>query len=218
MLWKIGGAILVSFLAAIIVIIAGVLSDARTGTVMLRAVFVFAVSGFGLVFGMIFLERYGIPFYMSKHKEEEQSEWLRLYLLLKEMEKGQQEQNENGEAEEEPQNLLDVSVTDEAVEDMLADEGTEEEAPEEAASPEDAAMMAESNEAEGQEPDMAEVAEPLTEEEMASLHDNSAFDEDATTAQEEMPEKEAERPEVPSFSPLAADQMTRLTVPEEAGA
>ena len=116
MLLKIGMAIAVAMAAALIVVIAGLFADISTGTVLLRALFTFTVLGFGLVFGVFWAERYGIPFYMSKHKEK-QSEWLKLYLMLKEMEKngdGGEAGTENGtEQGPEESSLVDVKVTDE---------------------------------------------------------------------------------------------------------
>ena len=114
MLFKIGMAIIISLLAAIIAVIAGLVAGIRTGTVFLRAVLIFAVSGFGLTFAIFWIEKYGIPLYMAK-KKDEQSEWLKLYLMLKEMDKKdeQAEDSEPGvntdETEEQP--LVDVSVS-----------------------------------------------------------------------------------------------------------
>lgn len=210
MLWKIGGALLIALLASIITVIAGVLSDARSGTVMLRAVFAFAVSGFGLVFGMLIMERYGIPFYMSKHKEEEQSDLMKLYFMLKEMEKEEQSEGSTEGEPQEEQSLLDVSISDE----ITSDTAEIAESPVEEASKAENMVEADLKNEEGNNSFESEAMESLTEEEIASLTTEPATESSATEAEKE--EIQMEEKEAPAFAPLSADSMTRLVVPGEA--
>ena len=190
MLLKIGMAIAVAMAAALIVVIAGLFADISTGTVLLRALFTFTVLGFGLVFGVFWAERYGIPFYMSKHKEK-QSEWLKLYLMLKEMEKngdGGEAGTENGtEQGPEESSLVDVKVTDE---------------------PEAAGLEPLTEE------EMASLAGDAPQEEQTPGEGEPQTDREA--AGEAAPAEEAEpAEEKPEFTPLAVDSMTRLTTQGE---
>ena len=198
MLFRIGMAVVISLLAAIIAMIAGLMSGVRTGIVMLRAVLIFAVSGFGLTFGLFWLEKYGIPLYMSKRKDDEPSEWMRLYLSLKEMENNggtdnNEEQTENTEGNVE-ESLLDVSVSDE----MNLGTLTEEELASlnEEVEPENDEFI-EDNE--------AAVGEEVSEDNLESEAEELEMPEPMTD--EDEPEKE--------FTPLSVDNMTRMTVPPE---
>lgn len=192
MLFKIGMAIIISLLAAIIAVIAGLVAGIRTGTVFLRAVLIFAVSGFGLTFALFWMEKYGIPLYMAK-KKDEQSEWLKLYLMLKEMDKKdeQAEDNEPGinadETEEQP--LVDVSVSDK----MTLGALTEEE-------------IASLNE------DIGE-----SDEERLSSADEGLEEHDSGEQMEGLlPEEEMVTTEESSeFAPLSVDNMTRMKIPDE---
>lgn len=201
MLLKIGMAILVSLIAAMISVIAGLTSDVRTGTVLLRAVFIFAISGFGLTFGLFWIEKYGIPLYESRH-EKEDSEWLRLYKMLKEMEKqdGQEPEEElpAEEIAEEAPSLVDVSVSDELPPEPITEEElmslngeTGDELPAEEETGEELI------EGSGAEAELPEETEELPSEEIVEKADN-------------IPEEKA-----PEFAPLSVDSMTRLKVPAE---
>lgn len=193
MLFKIGMAIIISLLAAIIAVIAGLVAGIRTGTVFLRAVLIFAVSGFGLTFAIFWIEKYGIPLYMAK-KKDEQSEWLKLYLMLKEMDKKdeQAEDSEPGvntdETEEQP--LVDVSVSDK----MTLGALTEEE-------------IASLNEDTGE----------SDEEELSSTADEGLEEHDSGGQMEEpLPEEETVMAEeTPEFAPLSVENMTRMKIPDE---
>ena len=197
MLFKIGMAIVISLIAAIITMIAGLLSGVRTGIVMLRAVLIFAVSGFGLTFGLFWLEKYGIPLYIAK-KKDEQSEWLKLYLSLKAMEdQTEQAADETAVGEEvEEQPLVDVSVSDE----MSLGALTEEEL---ASLSEDTGIVSEDNE--------------VNDDEIANLAENTELN--VETAQEPYEETvhvaEPQESETVEFAPLSADSMTHMKVPAE---
>lgn len=202
MLFKIGMAILISLIAALISVIAGLTSDIRTGTVMLRAVFIFAVLGFGLTFIMFWIEKYGIPLYVSGHENEE-SEWLRLYNMLRDMEQqnGQEEAAEElaEEAAEEEPALVDVSVSDE----IPAVPLTEDELRSLNGEPGEYMPAGQAPEAAAEEP---EAGEPPAEE-AQELPEETA---EAEKAPEEKP---------PEFAPLAVENMTRMKLPaEETGA
>lgn len=198
MLFRIGMAVVISLLAAIIAMIAGLMSGVRTGIVMLRAVLIFAVSGFGLTFGLFWLEKYGIPLYMAKRKDDEPSEWLKLYLSLKEMEEhggsgNPEEQIENAEGNAED-SLLDVSVSDE----MNLGSLTEEE------------LASLNEEVEPENDELVEENEEVVGEE--NVEDNFAPE----AEQEEIPEQMTgmDEPEQ-EFTPLSVENMTRMTVPPE---
>lgn len=192
MLFKIGMAIIISLLAAIIAVIAGLVAGIRTGTVFLRAVLIFAVSGFGLTFALFWMEKYGIPLYMAK-KKDEQSEWLKLYLMLKEMDKKdeQAEDNEPGinadETEEQP--LVDVSVSDK----MTLGALTEEE-------------IASLNEdiGESDEERLLSADEGLEEHDSGEQMEGLLPEEEMVTTEESS-----------EFAPLSVENMTRMKIPDE---
>lgn len=189
---KIVMVILISLIATIISVIAGLMSDVRFGIVMLRGVLTFAISGFGLFSLLMWTEKYAMPGYLEKHKGDKDNELIKAYNLMYGIQPESQEENkteednlkdaneQRAEAKNEPEEekpLVDVNISDEP----------------------------------------AIGIEPLTPEELASLSGNSDEpNEEDANASSELGENEEEFKQ-DEFAPLEVESMTRLSAerPEE---
>lgn len=70
-MFKLGTALVFAVIAALVIILSGLMSGARYGTVFLRAAVGFLVAGLLLYAAVILLEKYGIPAFFAEEPAEE---------------------------------------------------------------------------------------------------------------------------------------------------
>ena len=223
--FKLSISLVTAIIAASIIVIAGLFSDRQLSVVFWRAIIGFFVSGLFMGGVLYWLDRIGIPLFISRHEEQIQMEWIN---EAEEPEAGEEEQAE-GEAEETDQ---------EDLEELLPQEG--EEAPQEGEETNPEGEGAENAEAEGEE--AASEEEVPTDEEGQpadgeTLEGEQPSDEGALPEEENAtampeggdmgglenavlddafaPEEAEEEPqEPPTFAPMTSENLESLSVPE----
>ncbi len=216
--FKLSIALVTAFIAASIIVIAGIFSDRQLSVVFWRAVIGFFVSGIFMGATLYWLDSIGIPLFIAKHEDQIQMDWLS---EAEEPEAGEGEAAE-GEAEE----------SEEEMEELLEQEG-------EAANPEGAPAdgvqegepsdeAPQDGEAPTEEEGGTEAADmpaegPVTEEGALPEGDNAAETpegdmgglENAVLDDAFAPEETEEEPaEPPTFAPMTSENLESLSVPE----
>ena len=74
--FKLGISLVTAIVAAMIIVLAGIFSERQLGVVFWRAVIGFFVSGLFMGGILYWLDRFGIPLFISKNEEQIQMEWL----------------------------------------------------------------------------------------------------------------------------------------------
>ena len=211
--FKLGISLVTAVIAAAIIVIAGIFSDRQLGVVFWRAVIGFFVSGVFMGGVLYWLDRIGIPLFISKHEEQIQMEWLSE--AEESAEEGEQAESGEEAAEEE-------TTSEEDMEELMPQEGDE--APTEGTeNPETAQSGGEEETAEQGENGAAQT------ENAESGDESSQENSEAEERQEDMGGLEnvvlddafssegadgEENEEPPTFAPMTADNLETLNVPE----
>ncbi len=205
-------SLVTAVIAACIIVISGIFSERLISVVFWRALVGFCASGLFMGAVLYWLDQVGIPLFISRHEEQMQSEW------VSEAEEPTEAEGESPAAEEEPEpGEMQELMPQEGAEGAEEAAGTSEESPEagaEAAAPgEEPQPGTEGPKAEaGQEEEPGQETpegEKPADEEMDGL-ENAVLDD--AFASEETEEEENQEP--PSFSPMTADNLESLSVPE----
>ncbi len=210
--FKLGIALVTAVIAASIIVIAGIFSERQLGVVFGRAIVGFLASGIFMGAALYWLDHVGIPLFIARHEDQIQMEWV-----------SEAEESEEAPSEPEGSQAGDESEArpEGELEELLPQEG---EIPPESGGTDGEVPAAEDGEAAPGVPAPEET--PVPGEETAAADSAAAIDmgglenavlDDAFSSGEsdaEASEGPEEPEEPPSFSPMTADKLETVSVPE----
>ncbi len=207
--FKLGVSLVTAVIAAAIIVIAGIFSDRLLSVVFWRAVVGFFVSGIFMGGSLYWLDRFGIPLFIAKHEDQIQMDWLS---EAEEMGAGEETPTEGTEEEQEPGELEEL-MPPEGEGTPQEGEGAELSEQESAAVPGNVAEpspegdVSPDGEASVAEDAQSSEREAATGEDVDGL-ENAVLDDAFSSAETEE--------EPPAFSPMTAENLETLSMPEEA--
>lgn len=205
--FKLGVSLVTGVIAAAIIVIAGIFSDRLLSVVFWRAVVGFFVSGIFMGGSLYWLDRFGIPLFIAKHEEQIQMDWL---AEAEETDTGEEVPTESKEEESEPGELEELMPQE--------SEGTPKEGEAANLSEQESRDTLESVAEPSPEGDIVADGEAPPAEDTQSLEDEAASGDDVDSLENAVLDdafSSAETEEPPTFSPMTADNLETLSVPEE---